>query len=59
MKEPEKPTEAEGTEGEEVVEGAEVCRKGDGEKTTPEGEKEGDDKKTAEKKPVEENNRSN
>ena len=54
MKEPEKPTEAEGTEGEEVAEGAEAAA-GDGEKTTPEGEKkEGDDKKTAEKKPAEE-----
>ena len=54
MKEPEKPTEAEGVEGEEAAEGAEAAA-GDGEKTTPEGEKkEGDDKKTAEKKPAEE-----
>ncbi len=54
MKEPEKPTEAEGAEGEEAAEGAEAAA-GDGEKTTPEGEKkEGDDKKTAEKKPAEE-----
>ena len=54
MKEPEKPTEAEGAEGEEVAEGAEAAA-ADGEKTTPEGEKkEGDDKKTAEKKPAEE-----
>ena len=54
MKEPEKPTETEGAEGEEAAEGAEAAA-GDGEKTTPEGEKkEGDDKKTAEKKPAEE-----
>ena len=54
MKEPEKPAEAEGAEGQEGAEGAEAAA-GDGEKTVPDGEKkEGDDKKTAEKKPAEE-----
>jgi large subunit ribosomal protein L25 len=49
MKEPEKPAEAEGAEGEAGTEGAEVAA--DGEKTAAEGDKkEGDDKKPADKK---------
>jgi large subunit ribosomal protein L25 len=48
MKEPEKPVEAEATEGEEEVEGAETA---DGDKPATEGDKkEGDDKKPAEEK---------
>ena len=54
MKEPEKPTEVEGTEGEEGAEGAEAAA-ADGEKSTAEGDKkENDDKKPADKKPAEE-----
>ena len=58
MKEPEKPAEAEGTEGAEGAEagaeGAEATGEG-GDKPTAEGDKkEGDDKKPAEKKPSEE-----
>ena len=54
MKEPEKPAEAEATEGEEGVEGAEVVA-ADGDKPATEGDKkEGDEKKPAEKKPAEE-----
>ena len=56
MKEPEKPAEAEAAEGEEGVEGAAAAA--DGDKATSEGDKgdkkEGDDKKTADKKPPEE-----
>ena len=54
MKEPEKPSEAEGAEGEEgAAEGAEAAA--DGDKPAADGDKkEGDDKKTAEKKPAEE-----
>ena len=53
MKEPEKPVEAEGAEGEEGVDNVEAAA--DGEKPTSEGEKkDGDDKKSAEKKPTEE-----
>ena len=52
MKEPEKPAEAEATEGEEGAEGATAA---EGEKPGAEGEKkDGDDKKSAEKKPSEE-----
>ena len=54
MKEPEKPAEAETTEGEPVAEGADAAA-ADGEKTPTEGEKkDADDKKTADKKPSEE-----
>ena len=59
MKEPEKPAEAEATEGEEVAEGAEgvTAAPADGEKPTADtakgDKKEGDDKKSAEKKPAE------
>ena len=54
MKEPEKPAEAETTEGEPGVEGAEAAA-ADGEKKPAEGEKkDADDKKTADKKPSEE-----
>ena len=54
MKEPEKPTEAETTEGEPGAEGAEAAA-ADGEKTVAEGEKkDADDKKAADKKPSEE-----
>ncbi len=53
MKEPEKPAEAETTEGEPGADGAEAAA--DGEKTPTEGEKkDADDKKTADKKPSEE-----
>ncbi len=53
MKEPEKPAEAETTEGEPGAEGSEAAA--DGEKTPAEGEKkDADDKKTADKKPSEE-----
>ena len=53
MKEPEKPAEAEATEGEEGAEGTAAAA--DGEKPTTEGDKkESDDKKAAEKKPSEE-----
>ena len=53
MKEPEKPAEAETTEGEPGAEGAEAAA--DGEKTPAEGEKkDADDKKAADKKPSEE-----
>ena len=60
MKEPEKPAEADGTEGEEGAEGAEgtATSAAEGEKPTADGakgeKKEGDDKKSTEKKPVEE-----
>ena len=54
MKEPEKPAEAETTEGEPGAEGAEAAA-ADGEKTVAEGEKkDADDKKAADKKPSEE-----
>ena len=54
MKEPEKPAEAETTEGEEGAEGVEAAAT-DGDKPAAEGDKkEGDDKKPAEKKPAEE-----
>ena len=54
MKEPEKPAEAETTEGEPGAEGAEAAAT-DGEKTAAEGEKkDADDKKAADKKPSEE-----
>ena len=53
MKEPEKPAEADATEGEEGTEGAETAA-ADGEKPASEGEKkDGEDKKLADKKPVE------
>ena len=53
MKEPEKPAEAETTEGEPGAEGAEAAA--DGEKTPAEGEKkDADDKKAADKKTSEE-----
>ena len=54
MKEPEKPVEAEGTEGVEGTEGAEAAA--DGEKPTADGgdKKEGEEKKSTEKKPAEE-----
>ena len=53
MKEPEKPAEAETTEGEPGAEGSEAAA--DGEKTPAEGEKkDADDKKSADKKPSEE-----
>ena len=53
MKEPEKPVEAEGAEGEESADNVEAAA--DGEKPASEGEKkDGDDKKSAEKKPTEE-----
>ena len=53
MKEPEKPAEAEATEGEEGAEGVEAAAT-DGDKPAAEGDKkEGDDKKTTEKKPAE------
>ena len=53
MKEPEKPAEAEATEGEEGAEGAEAAAEGD--KPAAEGDKkEGDDKKPADKKAPEE-----
>ncbi len=56
MKEPEKPAEAEGTEGEEGAEGTEAAAAAEGEKPATDGEKkEGDDKKTSDnKKPAEE-----
>ena len=60
MKEPEKPAEAEAAEGEEGTEGAEgaAASPTDSEKTAAEGakgdKKESEDKKSAEKKPVEE-----
>ena len=54
MKEPEKPAEAETTEGEPGAEGSEAAA-AEGEKTPAEGEKkDADDKKTADKKPSEE-----
>ena len=54
MKEPEKPAEAETTEGEPGAEGSEAAA-ADGEKTPAEGEKkDADDKKAADKKPSEE-----
>ena len=54
MKEPEKPAEAETTEGEPGTEGAEAAA-ADGEKTPAEGEKkDADNKKAADKKPSEE-----
>tara|TARA_B100000963_G_scaffold279301_1_gene247750 strand:- start:232 stop:963 length:732 start_codon:yes stop_codon:yes gene_type:complete len=55
MKEPEKPAEAEATEGEGGAEGAEAASAEGGDKPAAEGDKkEGDDKKTTEKKPPEE-----
>jgi len=55
IKEPEKPAEAEVTEGGEGAEGAETSASGDGEKPVADGDKkEGDDKKSSDKKPVEE-----
>ena len=54
MKEPEKPAEAETAEGEPGADGTETAT-ADGEKAPAEGEKkDGDDKKSAEKKPTEE-----
>ena len=53
MKEPEKPAEAEVAEGEEGAEGAEGVAAADGDKPAADGAKEGDDKKSAEKKPAE------
>ena len=57
MKEPEKPAEAETAEGEEGAEGA-TAAAANSDKAAPEGDKgdkkEGDDKKTADKKPPEE-----
>ena len=54
MKEPEKPAEAETTEGEPGAEGSEAAV-ADGGKTPAEGEKkDADDKKAADKKPSEE-----
>ena len=54
MKEPEKPAEAETTEGEQGAEGSEEAA-AEGEKTPAEGEKkDADSKKTADKKPSEE-----
>ena len=57
MKEPEKPAEAETAEGQEGAEGA-AATTGDGDKAASEGDKgdkkEGDDKKSADKKPPEE-----
>ena len=53
MKEPEKPAEAETTEGEEGAEGVETAA-AEGDKPAAEGDKkEGDEKKPAEKKPAE------
>ena len=53
MKEPEKPAETEGAEGEESADNVEAAA--DGEKPASEGEKkDADDKKSAEKKPTEE-----
>ena len=55
MKEPEKPAEAEATEGEAGAEGTETAAAADGEKSTAEGDKkDGEEKKSAEKKPAEE-----
>ena len=54
MKEPEKPAEADATEGESGAEGAEAAA-ADGDKPAVDGDKkEGDDKKPPEKKPAEE-----
>ena len=51
MKEPEKPAEAEGTEGEETAEGADAAATEGGEKTAADSDKkEGEDKKPAEEK---------
>ncbi len=51
MKEPEKPAEAEGAEGEASAEGAEAASTEGGEKPSPEGDKkEGEDKKPTEEK---------
>ena len=55
MKEPEKPAEAEATEGEEGGVGSEATAAADGDKPAAEGDKkEGDEKKAADKKPAEE-----
>ena len=55
MKEPEKPAEAEATEGEAGAEGTETAAAADSEKSTAEGDKkDGEEKKSAEKKPAEE-----
>ena len=55
MKAPEKPAEAEVAEGEEGAEGTEAAAAAEGEKpSTDSDKKDGDDKKTAEKKPSEE-----
>tara|TARA_B100001287_G_scaffold164037_1_gene137851 strand:+ start:75 stop:806 length:732 start_codon:yes stop_codon:yes gene_type:complete len=55
MKEPEKPAEAEATEGEEGAVGSEATAAADGDKPAAEGDKkEGDEKKAADKKPAEE-----
>tara|TARA_B100000941_G_scaffold144163_1_gene102271 strand:- start:3382 stop:4125 length:744 start_codon:yes stop_codon:yes gene_type:complete len=58
MKEPEKPSEADAVDGEEPVEGADAAAATDGDKTSTDGDKgekkDGDDKKPAEKKQVEE-----
>jgi len=56
MKEPEKPAEAEAAEGEEGAEGTEgAAAAADGEKPAADGDKrEGDDKKSPDKKPAEE-----
>ena len=53
MKEPEKPAEAEGAEGEAGAEGAEAAAASDGDKSAAEGDKkDSDDKKSADKKPT-------
>tara|TARA_B100000035_G_scaffold154868_1_gene131916 strand:+ start:308 stop:1039 length:732 start_codon:yes stop_codon:yes gene_type:complete len=55
MKEPEKPAEAETTEGEGGAEGTEAAAAADGEKPAADNDKkEGDDKKSTDKKPSEE-----
>ena len=53
MKEPEKPAEEEGAEGEAGAEGAEAAAASDGDKSAAEGDKkDSDDKKSADKKPT-------
>ncbi len=55
MKEPEKPAETEGAEGEDAAEGVEAAGTADGEKSAADGDKkEGDEKKSSDKKPAEE-----
>tara|TARA_Y100001970_G_scaffold78618_1_gene100092 strand:+ start:988 stop:1734 length:747 start_codon:yes stop_codon:yes gene_type:complete len=51
MKEPEKPAEADGAEGEAIAEGAEAAAATDGDKSSTDGDKkDSDDKKSADKK---------